>query len=51
MEQQELTREEFRNAILKRDNYKCVICGEAGSFNKDKEMTVNEFFTKHDRHN
>ncbi len=33
-----LTRKEFRDFSLKRDEYKCVICGEKATYDKDGEV-------------
>ena len=40
-----LTRTEFRNGCLKRDNYKCIWCGEKAIF--DDENEVNNLFVHH----
>lgn len=34
-----LTRDNFRNSVFKRDNYKCVICQEKGILDKNNEPT------------
>jgi len=33
-----LTRDEFRNSVFKRDNHKCVVCGEPATFNSEGKV-------------